>query len=141
MPLDKNEVPCERVGDELIPATDRGWKERLVYEKPILVGGGRIELRQYIYDRDNFRCRGCKTTKYTLLKLIGHDYRVRRPAGFVYGTGTFKRCFKCDTTSGPIGEDEYPEVKVLEENISRSRAKAIVRKYGLHNPRIMELKE
>jgi len=139
MPIDENDVPCERLNGELVPAEYSGWTERLVYEKPILASGGRIQLQQYIFDRDNFRCRGCKTTRYTLLKLIGHSYRVRRPPAFVYGMGAFKRCFKCDTTSGPIGEDEYPEVKVLEDSISRSRAKEIVRKYGLHAPEIMRL--
>lgn len=161
MPLNDEGVCCERrsvatvVGEKkvgrkivpdiqnvlkLVPAKDWGWKEVLVYEKPYLLGNGRIELRQLTYDRDNFRCIKCKTTKYTLLKLIGHEYNVRRAKGFIYGTGVQSHCFKCDTGGGPIGEEEYPEVKVLEESISRKRAKEIIKKYGLHAPRIMRLK-
>jgi len=125
------ERPIEKQVIKLVPATEHGWKKEIVFEKPQYNNrAGRIELFRIRFRADAFRCSGCKTNRYILVRQIGHSYE-RYPTLPHHGGGVFRRCFRCDNTNGPLDEGEYGEVTKIKDSISRREALQVIRKYGL----------
>lgn len=119
---------------KLIPASERGWRKEIVYEIPeVDQRRGKIELVQYHLTRERFICAGCNTSKYVRLRLMGWSYD-KFPTLEHHGSGVVRRCFKCDTTTGPIASRDFGERTVLKENITPREAVAVLRKYGLDIP-------
>jgi len=118
----------------LIPATERGWKKVIVFEKPLKHGlTGRIEIRQYRLESNNFRCSRCRTSRHILLYLVGWSYD-KYPTLPHKGSGVMWRCFKCDLTQGAVDEDKYGEGKTLTKDATEEEAVRILKKYGLDAP-------
>jgi len=123
------EEPKLRLHIHLVPATERGWKKEIKFEKPLKMRYG-IEIRQYRLTSDMFRCSRCRTSKHILLYLVGWSYE-RYPTLKHHGSGVMWRCFKCDMTQGAVAEDKYGEVKVLKKDATEREAIKILKKYGL----------
>ena len=123
--------PIEKQTIKLVPAKERGWKEEVVFEKPIRNNKtGQWQLWQYRVASDSFRCSVCKTSRYTMVQLMGWSYD-KYPTLKYHGGGVCVRCFKCDITQGPIDESEYGEEAMIKDNITKKEAIEVTRKYGL----------
>lgn len=128
------QVPNKKQKLRLIPATERGWKEEITFERPFKNSNtGRVEIHQYKLNKNNFRCSRCKTSKHILLYLVGWSYD-KYPTLPHKGSGPVWRCFKCDLTVGPIDPSKYGEEIILKKDATEREAIKILKKYGLDAP-------
>jgi len=128
------DVPIRKKVLKLIPVTERGWRQHLVWKHPQILQDGSINIIEYTVDFRAFTCEHCRTNEHIYFRLMGWSYERYHDLPH-HGSGVVRRCFGCDMTWGPF--DPVPlrgakgKSKVVEKAVTKERAAEVLRKTGL----------
>jgi len=129
-----DKVPIRKKVLKLIPVTERGWKKHITWKHPEIHQDGTIDIVEYELDQRAYSCPTCRTYEYIFFRLMGWSYAKYHDL-LRHGGGVVRRCFKCDSTTGPL--DPVPKRepkgtrKVVERAVSKDRAAEVLRETGL----------